>query len=250
MLENIQMVNGDLTVVNFMGNSELLQDQIKEFADQLKVITVPGNNRFNKPQAQNLGATHTSHPYLFFCDCDIILPPGILKHLLQQIVHEGAFVTLAGVKETEKNSRQANNVVMFGYHLKLRIKDGTSVQIIDNEEDVTDGTRQAPGLLMVRRSDFIKVNGYNGRLNGWGWEDQDMICRLTLHAKLRRISEGVAWHISHDDAVRMQSYIGFVDRWQSRDAMFRNALANYDNNDFLGTYSQDAKLLTTHQLTH
>src|ERR1700719_3462086 len=47
MLENIQMVNGDLTVVNFMGDSELLQDQIKEFADQLKVITVPGNNRYN-----------------------------------------------------------------------------------------------------------------------------------------------------------------------------------------------------------
>jgi glycosyltransferase involved in cell wall biosynthesis len=243
IVENVRAVGGDITVVNFMGDSHWLEDQIQEYAADVRIVTVTDQVRFNKARAQNIGADATSKPVLFFCDCDIILSKGTLQNLLEQITTTpNSFATLKGVKETDQNARQANNLVMFGYELRLKIKDGTSAQIIDNEEDVTDGTRQAPGLLMVRREDFLKVNGYNGRLNGWGWEDQDMICRLTLHAKLKRITSGIAQHISHDDEARMQSYLGFLDRWQSRDKMFRTALSNYDLGDFLGTYTVDAEV--------
>ncbi len=243
LVENVREVDGDITIVNFMGDSRWVEEQIADFANEVRVVTVTDHGRFNKARAQNIGAAATSKPVLFFCDCDIIFPKGTLRSLLNEIMDTpDSFGTLKGVVETDENSRQANNLVMFGYELKLKIKDGTSVQIIDNEEDVTDGTRQAPGLLMVRRDDFLKVNGYNAGLNGWGWEDQDMICRLSLYAKCKRITTGIAKHISHDDVARMQSYLGFLDRWQSRDAMFRLALANYDADKFLGTYLEDTKV--------
>jgi predicted glycosyltransferase involved in capsule biosynthesis len=47
------------------------------------------------------------------------------------------------------------------------------------------------GLLMVRRTQFEQVNGYNSALNGGGQEDQDMICRLLRGAHLSLVS---FWH--------------------------------------------------------
>jgi hypothetical protein len=114
---------------------------------------------------------------------------------------------------------------------------------VDNEEDAEDGTRQAPGLLFARREHFEAINGYNAHLHGWGWEDQDMISRLTLGLGLTRINEGRAIHISHDDQARIGFYPPVASRWESRDRMFRAALSNYDNNCFAGTFSQDVERL-------
>lgn len=240
IVENVKEVNGSICIVNFMGNLSLLLPQLSDLKKEVNVISFLGDQPFNKSRAQNLGAGSSKTDYLFFCDCDIILPPSSIKNLLAKVTaDDSTFATLQGVRETDQNARKANNLVMFGYELKLKIKNGTTVRIIDNEEDVIEGTRQAPGLLMVKRDHFLKVNGYNSRLKGWGWEDQDMICRLTLSAKVKRVQSETALHISHDDASRMQSYHNYSDRWQSRDAMFRQAIANYDNGDFLGTYQQD-----------
>jgi hypothetical protein len=160
----------------------------------------------------------------------------------------GTFATLAGVRESERNSRRAGHVVRFGYQLRLRTADGRELEILDHEEDAEDGTRQAPGLLMVRREDFLRVDGYNAELHGWGWEDQDMISRLTLGAGLERIQHGHALHLSHDDQARIGAYPATRDRWESRDRMFRTALANYDRADFQGTYRQDVRDYPTAQL--
>lgn len=245
MVKNIETIGGDISIVNLAGDKQWLENQIGEFKNCVSIINVNNSERFVKTRAQNIGAKHTKQPYLFFCDCDIILSDNLLQNLLDQVVsNKHSFGTLAGVKETKLNAREANNLTLFGYELRLKIRDGTEVKIVDNEEDVMDGTRQAPGLLMVARSDFESINGYNGHMDGWGWEDQDMICRLSLKAKLTRINFGKALHISHDDVARMQPYMQYKDRWESRDRMFRSALANYDKDNFMGTYSTDAETYT------
>jgi len=240
MVASARATGGDVTIVNFGGASSMLREQLGEHAQAVSVVNVEQQPYFNKSRAQNLGAAHSAQPYLFFCDCDIVLDPDVVRRLMTR-VHEspGTFATLAGVRESETNSRGARHVVCFGYHLRIRTADGRVLEIIDNEEDADEGTRQAPGLLLVRRSDFLSIGGYNSRLHGWGWEDQDMIGRLTLGAGLKRIQEGVAIHLSHDDHARMAAYPPFRDRWESRDRMFRQALANYDNADFRGTYELD-----------
>jgi predicted glycosyltransferase involved in capsule biosynthesis len=238
-------IESEVVVVNLGGDRHILRDQVKEFIHKIKILNVSGVNGFNKPTAQNIGASHTKYPYLFFCDCDILFTTNVITTLLKEVVsQENTFGTLHGVQETIINSRKAGNIEMFGYSMRLRIKDGTEVNIIDNEEDAINGTRQAPGILLVSRKAFEKVEGYNSALDGWGWEDQDMICRLVLYAKLNRIYYGTALHISHDDKSRMLGYINYQDRWQSRDIMFRRALSNYDKNDFLGTYSKDISTYT------
>ena len=237
-----QLCNGRVTVVNFGGDAASLADQL---VASVQVVDVPRVEFFNKARAQNIGAYSTHHDVLFFCDCDILVEPGIVEALAKKVIAgPGVFATLAGVRESETNARGAHHIVSFGYELVIKAADGRVLRIVDNEEDATDGTRQAPGLLFVRREDFLAIGGYNGNLHGWGWEDQDMIGRLTLGAGLTRISEGRAIHISHDDAARIANYPIVKDRWESRDRMFRAALANYDRADFQGTYEGDVRELS------
>jgi hypothetical protein len=244
LLETAALAHGDLTVVNFSGSPALLREQIASAARAPNVVEVVGEPYFNKSAAQNIGAFSTCQRVLFFCDCDIVLDPVQVAALAARVDQSpGVFATLAGVRESEENSRGGNHVVSFGYQLDIRTADGRRLRIVDNEEDIESGTRQAPGLLIVRRQDFLSIDGYNGTLHGWGWEDQDMISRLTLGAGLERIIEGTAIHLSHGDAARTAFYPEVASRWESRDRMFRTALSNYDAANFRGTYSADVARL-------
>jgi hypothetical protein len=235
---------GEVVVVSFGGSREMLREQLGASAGvaaAVSVVEVTDEVYFNKAAAQNLGAAHSHHPVLFFCDCDIVVEPAVIARLAARVHGSpGVFATLAGVRESELNSRGGNHVVCFGYELRIKTADGRELRIVDNEEDAAEGTRQAPGLLLVKRPDFLAINGYNSRLHGWGWEDQDMISRLTLGAGLERIEEGHAIHLSHGDRDRIRAYPPVQDRWESRDRMFRQALASYDRADFRGTYDRDA----------
>jgi predicted glycosyltransferase involved in capsule biosynthesis len=234
------MAQGDITIVNYTGTPALLQEYLPIEPSPIRVVEVTGPKYFNKARALNIGAYYSSGQVLFFCDCDIIVNPQDIVDLATEVQkNAGSFATLAGVRESIQNSRQAGNVVCFGYELNIRIANGRQLRIVDNEEDAKDGTRQAPGLLLVNRKDFLGVSGYNGRLHGWGWEDQDMIARLTLSAGLVRIQRHCVTHLSHDDLARMAYYPPASSRWESRDRMFRQALAFYDCADFAGTYDHD-----------
>lgn len=244
LVEAARGAGGEVTVVNFAGSRALLREQLAALADQVRVVDVANQPFFNKAAAQNVGAASTTQPVLFFCDCDIVLEPPSVIALAKQL-HDapGSFATLAGVRESEANSRQARHVVAFGYELHIKTADGRQLKILDSEEDAQTGLRNAPGLLLVRRDDFVAINGYNAGLHGWGWEDQDMIARLTLGRGLRRVMQGNAIHLSHDDRARIAHYPPVASRWESRDRMFRTALANYDANNFLGTYDRDRALV-------
>jgi glycosyl transferase family 7 (putative galactosyltransferase) len=241
MLSTARLVGGEVTIVDYGGNEAALAKILATPDCQgANVERVDGERYFNKSRAQNMGAGATCQPVLFFCDCDIVLEPSLVAELAKEVqARDAVFATLAGVVESQPNSRGAGNVVCFGYQLNIRLANGRQLRIVDHEEDAEDGCRQAPGLLLVRRADFLEVRGYNGRLHGWGWEDQDMIARLTLYAGLTRIQRGVVKHLSHGEPERISNYPPVRDRWESRDRMFRQALASYDANDFFGTYYED-----------
>jgi glycosyl transferase family 7 (putative galactosyltransferase) len=244
LIRETASVCGEITIVNYGGSDERLRGLVGGGHGALRVVSIPGERYFNKAAAQNLGASVARHGTLFFCDCDIILPVGVLAEILDRLqMLPSAFATLDGVVETVVNARSANHVTSFGYILKISTADGRKLTIVDNEEDGLTGKRQAPGLLMARKEHFLSINGYNSKLHGWGWEDQDMISRLTLGVGLERITHGVARHISHDDLARMAHYPPMSSRWENRDRMFRQALANYDAGNFRGTFAEDRERL-------
>jgi len=233
-------LNGELIIVNFDGDKNYIEELIKQTSfKNIRVLHVKEQPMFNKAASNNIGAYHARFDHLFFCDCDIIMEPYVLSTLFAMVKDDpDCFGTLEGVKETIINSIQNNHIVSFGYELLIKTKDGKVLRIKDSEEDANSGLRNAPGLLLTSKNNFLAIDGYNSNLVGWGWEDQDMIGRLTLGAGLLRKFSGNALHISHDDTERTKHY-PLSNRWESRDKMFRQALANYDSNHFRGTYSTD-----------
>ncbi len=232
-----------LSVVNFGGDPSQLRFLLGEHAPAFHCTDVDGETYFNKARCNNIGAAFATGDLLFFCDCDIILNESVDPLFAAVASREGVFGTVEGVRETMPNARAANNLVCFGYTLFLKIRNGRTLTIVDTEEDADDGSRQAPGLLVVKRQDFDAVKGYNGDFVGWGWEDQDMIARLTLGRGLKRLQGGVVEHISHDDAARTRHHpTTYANRWESRDRMFRQALQNYDEDNFSGTFDRDNAL--------
>jgi MoaA/NifB/PqqE/SkfB family radical SAM enzyme len=63
----------------------------------------------------------------------------------------------------------------------------------------------APGLVVVSREDFLRIDGYDEIFEGWGCEDNDLIVRLELLGR-QRVMLTNKWHtqIEHDDILRTQ----------------------------------------------
>jgi hypothetical protein len=61
-------VGGEVIIVNFSGDACLLETLLKGDYRNLKLVTVLGQQYFNKAAAQNMGAAHAEYPLLFFCD--------------------------------------------------------------------------------------------------------------------------------------------------------------------------------------
>lgn len=62
------------------------------------------------------------------------------------------------------------------------------------------------GTLLIRKSDFFRVNGYNERLIHYGLEDDDLFHRLEVSGLQRRdLDLSTIDHIPHDD----------IDRWKN-----------------------------------
>ena len=94
--------------------------------------------------------------------------------------------------------------------------------IVDTEK-MPSPAPPSPGLLSPPRR-LLAINGYNARLHGWGWEDQDMISPSPGSAG-SPVSQGYG-STSRTATTPGSATIHLKDRWESRDRMFRQALAN------------------------
>jgi hypothetical protein len=88
---------------------------------------------------------------------------------------------------------------------------------------------------MLKRH-FLEVQGLNSRLEGWGWEDHDLIIRLIAGAGLQRNCCGEVLHLPHrntSDAPRE------AERFQNLRRNMAACQRDYQARRFLGTLRED-----------
>jgi glycosyltransferase involved in cell wall biosynthesis len=226
----------EVLVVNCGGDRSVLGPALAQSGlPSLRLVSVP-HGKFNKSLALNMGAHHAAGTVLFFLDADILLPQGTLT-VIRSALYERSFVTVERVIESEPTGHGEGSYLQeIAYKLDLTLVTGRTVTLETNRVRFTDGSRGAPGLILLRRSDFLGVNGMNSELEAWGWEDLDLVARLELGAELRRLKAGAVTHLTHGDSARVTGEAG---RGASERLNFARCLANYLAGNVFGTYRED-----------
>lgn len=121
-------------------------DWVEENFPTVKVVRLQDDPGFCLPRARNIGAAHSSAPWLCFIDADIRVKSGWLewmhKHLKPHFFY----------RASRENGKQLQEIA---------------------------------GTVICARSDFTAVGGYDEAFRGWGGEDIDLYARLTLHGSAR-----------------------------------------------------------------
>jgi predicted glycosyltransferase involved in capsule biosynthesis len=203
----------------------------------IRLLHIEGVEHFNKPECLNVGAFFSRTDWVLTLDADIILNPDFLDASSQAIAERNRFTT---VKE----------VVELGPEIRTQPSDphGAILRRIITTEVVHEngnrasieygvdkhGTRSGVGLVLVKKEDFVGVQGLNSNLRGWGYEDFDFQIRLQLGRGLERISLGHAQHVSHASALS-------ANLSHSRNISL--AWQNYAQGKLHGTYQSDVDRL-------
>lgn len=114
---------------------------------------------------------------------------------------------------------------------------GSNVILEKVVESSTNVERLAFGIIRTRIKDLYFIGGYDSRFKGWGFEDHDIIWRLTINgATFQKL--GIAIHLSHGDDERIQFYHS-LDLKSMREVNKRFYEKKQLLGDVVGTMDQD-----------
>lgn len=222
----------EVLVINVGGNLRKLTTLFASIEDPiLRLIDLPSDS-FNKSLALNIAAFCSTRENIFMVDADVILNADVLCEM-QDTLSAGTFVTIRTVIESRPAPLESRLREMVET-TKYLCRDGKKASI--EYRAGGDGSRCGPGLILVKKKDFISVGGFNSALEHWGFEDYDFQLRLQFELGLRRKTVGKVVHLSHNPYSARSKMVKRSDSLPWNRAI---AERNYSRGNFIGTYSQD-----------
>jgi hypothetical protein len=104
---------------------------------------------------------------------------------------------------------------------------------VDQRQARDDNETHLAGVVYARRCDFLAVGGYNERIEVYGYEDTDLICRMTSRGSLgHTIDLDTLRHQQHDESSRFanqpQAKFDDLHRYYGRRSWSYNLLGKGD----------------------
>lgn len=227
----------EVVVVNVGGDLRTLSGILhKSHYQNLTVLDVP-IQAFNKCLALNIGVWHSHTDNILLLDADILITEDLLSEA-QSALDRNTFVTVPKGRESDpaRHPQTLHSTPFIAERLQiteLTFADGRTATV-----EFWQGScgRSLAGLMLLRKADYLAVEGSNSKLFGWGFEDYDLQIRLQTHLGLRRVSAtNAAAHMTHEIPK-------LATRSASENRNLRVALASYASGNFLGTYSTDVSV--------
>jgi glycosyltransferase involved in cell wall biosynthesis len=226
----------EVIISNVGGDPTILQDILQPFPYPVITIQRPEITLFNKCLALNLGVSAATGSYLFLLDTDIVLEEDLLP-AAAALLENNCFLTIKKVYESQKTTTAARSFISeLAYFIEIKDINNNKALIETSRHYINEKSRSAPGLVMLRKEHFMEVNGMNTDLSGWGWEDNDLLCRLQLKLSLKWEKISSAIHLTHTD---QQRTISNNSRKASEAANYAKCLDNYSQGNYAGTYKKD-----------
>lgn len=143
-------------------------------------------NIYSPAYARNKAVAFSKSDYLFFIDVDLVIPIELLKKLVSisndlikiDITAFKMFPCLYLTKSESKNYKAILNRTKKIDYLSSYMK---------GCNDIIESIALATSCLLVNREWFIQLNGFDETFIGHGGEDLELICRLALYAKKKKI---------------------------------------------------------------
>jgi glycosyltransferase involved in cell wall biosynthesis len=169
-----------------------------------------------KPKIMNMAIARAKHDYIIEIDGDIIMNKYFIEDHLT-FAKKGHYLFGSRVNIQEKLlpnlfSKKIINFNLFTIGIKKR---GRTIRIpflMNFAKSVNKRSRKLRGCNMsFWKDDFIKINGFNEGLVGWGIDDSEMIQRLhNIGIKGKRLKfAGIAYHIYHKEQSKSHIEINY-----------------------------------------
>ncbi len=159
-----------------------------------------------KPKIMNKAIAASKYNYIIEIDGDIIMNNSFIEdHLTFAEKGHYLFGSRVNIQEKLLSKLFSNKILSFNFFSKGIKKRGRTIRIpflMQFAKSVSQRSKKLRGCNMsFWKEDFIKINGFNESLVGWGIDDSEMIQRLhNIGIKGKRLKfAGIAYHIYHKE---------------------------------------------------
>jgi glycosyltransferase involved in cell wall biosynthesis len=164
------------------------------------------DNKNQKPAIMNKAIAKAKNDYIIEIDGDIIMHKDFVKdHLEMAQKNTFLYGSRVNIQENHLEDLFKNKQTSFDFFSKGIKKRGRTLRLpflskLYKEEE-TRSSKLRGCNMSFWREDFIKVNGFNENLVGWGIDDSEMIQRLlNTGIKGKRLKfRGIVYHIYHNE---------------------------------------------------
>ncbi|HLF52046.1 glycosyltransferase family 2 protein [Flavobacterium sp.] len=159
-----------------------------------------------KPKIMNQAIAAAKYDYIVEIDGDIIMNKHFVEdHLTFAEKGHYLFGSRVNIQEKLLPDLFSKKTIHFNFFSKGIKKRGRTIRIpflMNFAKSVDQRSSKLRGCNMsFWREDFIKINGFNESLVGWGIDDSEMIQRLhNIGIRGKRLKNaGIAYHIYHKE---------------------------------------------------
>ena len=204
-----QRVLPDEVIVADDGSKEETRLLIERFQKSFPVPLIHiwhEDNGNQKPKIMNKAIAKAKYDYIIEIDGDIIMHPNFVEDHLNY-AEKGVYLFGSRVN-IQKNILETifkEKIIYFHFFSKGIKKRGRTLRIPFFMNFAKLHEKRSSKLrgcnMSFWKEDFIKVNGFNEGLVGWGIDDSEMIQRLhNIGIRGKRLKNvGIAYHIYHKE---------------------------------------------------
>ncbi|WP_422097805.1 galactosyltransferase-related protein [Variovorax sp.] len=179
----------------------------------IRHVFVPHDGPFPKSMLYNTGVRLARSPVICFHDADSIAMPWAMRACVDALL-EGpdsdalcpywSVINIAGALKQD--------FMADPDHARLAAIDPKNLP----EDAIVLYPNANGGIVFFKRGEYIRVGGYNARLEGWGGEDDELLRRASRLGVRWHSMDVPLFHLHHDSASRQEHKEGIRDTQNQR----------------------------------